>query len=380
MSPPSVNIIGAGISGLVLARCLLRRGIPAVLYERDTLQQATSRHGYGITLHQSAYRPLLEVLKIDEAAFRRKLAVDIAVSGQGYVDCKHGASSFRANRRRLEAMLREGLDVRWGHQLADLKPPQTSGDEVSMTFSTGVEVRSHIVVGADGPHSQLRKAVSPSSEFEILPYVVFNGKRRVPRETFTSTYTPHIDGSNLVEHQEDDILLQFSTNDLDDENVSISYTYSRPARQGDRLFQPNRSNSDAATIHEELFDEISLLSSILADHPPFDEVFNVRHMLEDRLLNWLMRSVLVPQADLEQAATNGIVLVGDAAHHAPILGSYGANGAIKDAMELAEYIAGNGGPLQGFYRLRYDAWEQHVQDGGARLVSMHKQDAANPRL
>ena len=58
MTQSTINIVGAGIGGVTLGRCLLKRGISSVLYER---MSSSRRHGYGITLHSSAYQPLLKV-------------------------------------------------------------------------------------------------------------------------------------------------------------------------------------------------------------------------------------------------------------------------------------------------------------------------------
>ena len=96
-------------------------------------------------------------------------------------------------------------------------------------------------------------------------------------------------------------------------------------------------------------------------------------MKDDRLLNWLMRSILVDKADLDAAAEKGIVLLGDSCHHGPILGSDGANQAINDAMDLAERLAQNGGQerLGEFYTSRYPAWKEYVKDNEVELARMH---------
>jgi 2-polyprenyl-6-methoxyphenol hydroxylase-like FAD-dependent oxidoreductase len=78
MSPQPLTIIGAGLAGVTLGRALLERGIPVVLYDRAT---SAPRHGYGISLHASTYRPLLNMLKMDEQTFRQNVAVDAAVGG-----------------------------------------------------------------------------------------------------------------------------------------------------------------------------------------------------------------------------------------------------------------------------------------------------------
>lgn len=121
MSQQPVHIIRAGIGGLTLGRCLLKHGVPAVLYERMPL---VSRHCYGITLHASSYMPLLDVLGLDEFTFRHQRAVDGALGSNGNIEPrsmvypgKVNPTSFRANREKFEKFLREGLDIQWGHSL-----------------------------------------------------------------------------------------------------------------------------------------------------------------------------------------------------------------------------------------------------------------------
>ena len=157
MSQPQISIVGAGLSGLVLGRCLLTRGISSVLFEREVARTGSPKHGYGITLHPWAYRPLLKYLDIDETLFRKKLAVDSTIGGIGRIESHahpiiegRDVASFRANRQKLEQMMSEGLDVRWEHGLVDVKSKDSSN---IMHFRNGQELPSKLVIGADGPHS-----------------------------------------------------------------------------------------------------------------------------------------------------------------------------------------------------------------------------------
>ena len=176
----------------------------------------------------------------------------------------------------------------------------------------------------------------------------------------------------VAERKVGDVFLQITIARRDRAHVDISYAYSRPARESaDSLFVPGRSLTAAGEVPEQLFEEICALEKHL-DDSAFAEVFNADAMRRDRLLNWLMRSVLVPRAELQKAAEQGIMLIGDAAHHVPILGSHGANMAIEDAVALASHIDQHGREdLAGFYASRYNIWTEHVDSGKARLAAMH---------
>lgn len=56
---PLIHIIGAGVSDLTIARCLRKRGIASVVFEKNP---SPARHTYGITLREWAWRPLVEML------------------------------------------------------------------------------------------------------------------------------------------------------------------------------------------------------------------------------------------------------------------------------------------------------------------------------
>ncbi|TKA79988.1 hypothetical protein B0A55_02108 [Friedmanniomyces simplex] len=376
MSQINVSIIGAGLSGLVLGRCLLQRGIPCVIFERDTARSGSTRHNYGITLYPWAFQPLLKYLDLNEATFRRVLAVDGVVGGTGRLGSNalpglDDPDAFRANRRKLEKMLSKGLDVRWEHHLTST---QTEGGSNSMFFREGQRANSSILVGADGPHSRVRTFTAAGSSFNILPFAVYNGRRRVDLKTFEDRYAPSMDGANVVERRLGQTLLQITINDRNKNTVSISYTYSRPARSPvDPIFTPERSTSSASQVPDELFEEIRSLESL---DGAFEEVFDAEKMRKDRILNWLMRSVSVEVSERNAAAAQGIVLVGDAAHATPILGGYGANAAIQDGVDLAEYIVRDGtSNLAKFYK--DVTWRSYVRDGETQLAKMHGQTKAS---
>ncbi|KAK0353810.1 hypothetical protein LTR02_011692 [Friedmanniomyces endolithicus] len=378
MSPPTISIVGAGLSGLVLGRCLKQRGTPCIIFDRDTAAAAATRYSYGITLYPWAYRPLLRYLDLNEATFQKTVAVDSYIGGVGRLSShtRHGSNEtdgFRANRRKLEKMLREGLDVRWEHDLTEISSEEGSN---SMVFGNGQKLQASIVVGADGPHSQVRRAFTPNSNFTILPYAVYNGKCRVDPKTFEDKFAPHMNGANVIEHRIGQTLLQITVADRTETSVSISYTYSRPARGlADLGFTPERSAAGASRITDQLFDEVRSLGVL---EEPFGEVFDAEKMRTDRLLNWLMRSISVDAAELNTGAGRGILLVGDAAHATPILGGDGANAAIQDCVDLAEYIVQNGtSDLAGFYGTKDETWRSYVRDGEDRLAKMHGQAGAN---
>ena len=334
MAQQPVNIIGAGIGGLTLARSLSKRGIPYVLYERQT---SIPRHSYGITLHPSSYRPLLKILGLDEHSFRRRVAVDGQSGGQGNINTKRlvhsggiDPNSFRAHRGKLEQLLREGLEIQWNHSLEKAQKTLTG---TVLRFQNGRQVDSTCTIGADGPHSSFRTSMAATASLNVLPIVAFNGKRHVPRDLFERVFAPIMADSNLVELRQGDVVMQVAINEKKEDQVSLSWVYSRPSRGSmDSLHKPDRPLSGATEIPAEFYEEVGAMKGL---DQLFEEVFDQEKLKTDRILHWLMRTTSIGVEEFHALACNGIFFMGDAAHAQPILGGQGANNAIKDGIHLA---------------------------------------------
>jgi 2-polyprenyl-6-methoxyphenol hydroxylase-like FAD-dependent oxidoreductase len=378
MAKQSISIVGAGLSGLTLGRCLQQRGIPAVLYERTS---SPAPHNYGITLYASAYIPLLKALNVTEPAFKSRVAVDAAIGGSGKITdaaVGHGNNKidcFRANRGKLEEWLREGLDVKWSHVLQHTSNGSNSAP--ILHFENGEQTESALIVGADGPHSSLKKSLLPFPQaLTVLPFVVFNGKRRMDRAVFENTILPYMHDSTIITFKHADTRLNFSVNEYtSSDKVSVSWTYSRPARGAqDVLHKPHRALSDSTSVPEELFDELNAFQTDLAH--PFAGMFEPERLRKDRILHWLMRTTCVSKAECRDLAQKGVMLIGDAVHAEPIVGGMGANNALKDGVSLAEWIAGREGEsvknVSGWVEQRYEIWDQGVLSASEKIEDMHR--------
>lgn len=379
MSQPTISIVGAGIGGLTLGRCLLQRGIRATLYEKASIDP---RYGYAITLQPASYRPLLNTLNIDEPVFKSHVAVDAGIGGagsianEGYGYRNLEPASFRAHRGKFEEMLREGLDIRWEHAVQGVEEKPDGG--LSLRLDNGQILSSDIVVGAEGPHSVIRKQFLPLANPEILPYVAFNGKRRLSRKAFDSVYASIFKNTTVLETRLNNVVLNISINETTSDQVSMSWTYSRPVRGSlDVLHKPNRPNSAAKDIPEEFFQEIGALKEL---SQPFADIFDVEKLRKERILHWLMRSNLVPRTELEQLGDKGLLLLGDAGHAEQIIGGGGANSAIDDGLNLANWIAEKGvSDVRSWYAERYSGWEDGQEKSRLSIANIHGQQEIGKR-
>lgn len=372
MSTRRITIIGAGLAGLTLARCLKAKKIPVTILEKST---SKPRFNYGIALYAWAYTPLLHALNVDESAFRQRLAVDASQGGNGSLlgsgqsPIEHvEPGTFRCHRGALERWLREGLDIRWDHTLKSI---ETSLSEISIRTEDGQTFRSNVLVGADGVHSATRQVLLPEIVARALPYVVFYGRRTVAVSQFEQLLRPYMQDRLMLRSSYNDTLLGISIDDYSPEGVQISYTYSRPARENDPLYRPNRTISSAeARDHRENFqDELLKLVGL---EPLFAEIFDIQKVSTDRILNWLMRSIMIPPNQLEDLAEQGVFLIGDAAHAMPILGGEGANMAIKDGVDLADRLTqAEETDLKIFPAEKRELWSKEAEKSEMRLSEMH---------
>lgn len=370
MSMPPITIAGAGLAGLTLGRCLTQKGIPNILLEKVS---SSPRYNYGITLHPWAYQPLLNVLQIDEASFRERLSVDASRGGMGSisgnalltgVDTSPG--TFRCHRGRLEQFLREGQDIRWEHTIEDI---ETTPQKVIVRIQNEQVIESDVLIGTDGVHSQVRKLLAPEIQPRVLPFVVFNGKRRMSLDSFQNIVAPQMQGLSVIQCRQEDIVFQIAMNQYTATDVGLDYTYSRPARQNDPLHKPDRPIPGATDIPEEFYAELQRLKDL---GKAYKEIFDVTKVKQDRVLHFLMRSTLGTEQEIKDLTDRGVLLVGDAVHAMPLLGGEGGNNAMKDGVDLAGHIAAYGPEgIKTFSSARYHSWRKGVEESEQRLAEMH---------
>lgn len=367
MSSPQqepVHIVGAGIAGLVLGSCLETAGRRAILYQRGS---PSPRFAYGITLQPWGYKPLLKVLGLDQDAFRRVFAVDAALGGTGH-DPTWGPDACRVSRWKLEETLRRGLDIRWDHEL-ERSGPDEGG--LKLHFMDKDALIMPYAVDASGAHSRIRQSLLADAAAKVLPYVVFNGKRKYSMQDYQSMLAPYFKDVCKIERRlGSGVRLDISIADVKDDTVSISYTYSRASRHDDELHRPARALSDSEDIPEAFYSELQGLRQL---PEPYAALFQADAVKKDRVLHWLMRSVSLRPSQLRALDQQRAVLIGDAAYAEPIVGGEGANGAIKDGVELASWLIENGYQDVGaFHDHRRDDWIEGVQHNQRALAERHR--------
>ena len=292
-----ITIVGAGLAGLTLGRCLQQRGVSTVILEKA---KVPSQSQYAVTLHPWAYRLLLRFLHIEDLTFRTDVSVDVpGATAEGPL------GSLRCHRGKLESFLREGQVIRWDSRVENI---ELSADGITIKCANMESIRADVLVATDGVHSTVRQLLIPNVALKVLPYVVFNGKRVIDLVEYQNLIEVHMRGKTNLQSQHDDTHLQISVIEYGNKNVHLNYTYSRPARADDPLHRPDRSTGEANQIPEAFYYEIDQLSDL---GEAFALVFDSQKVRKDRVLHWLMRSSLGSSSEIEVLAQRGVLLIGD---------------------------------------------------------------------
>ena len=163
---------------------------------------------------------------MDEARFLVKCSIGIP---EGQIDSAATTTTFRCHRARLEGILRERLDIGWEKCL---KSVEMTPQGIAVYVENGPTIERDALVGADRVHSLLRKLFIPNSYLDILPYVVFNGRRI---EDYHNGLQSHMAGQTIIQALHGNVLFRVYVNEYTATDVHLGYTYSRPARANDRL-------------------------------------------------------------------------------------------------------------------------------------------------
>ena len=171
--PHHITIVGGSIGGLTAA-CLLRdAGHDVTVYERSSHE--LEERGAGIGFQSATGRYLAERagVPVDEISIItsaiRHLHRDGSVAHEA-THRYHFSSWNTVYRRTLAAFDRDRY--RLGHELVDFEQDASS---VTARFANGHEVRSDIMVAADGIGSTVRRRLVPDAASRYAGYVAWRG-------------------------------------------------------------------------------------------------------------------------------------------------------------------------------------------------------------
>lgn len=172
MNKPHILIVGAGISGLALAKALLDRGFPVDVVERRSDDGRAL--GTGLYLPANAVRTLQSIGVGDEVAKRAKPVAWQRLHdqrGRPLAEFEVGriwggvGRCLAITRSDLREVLRTAVDgtvVRYDTEVSSV------ADGGSVTFADGTTAAYGLVVGADGINSAVRRSLFGGREPRFL--------------------------------------------------------------------------------------------------------------------------------------------------------------------------------------------------------------------
>lgn len=327
MTPPStkhVAIVGAGLSGLVLARILQNHGVPATVYESDAADDVRSQGGLLDIHEESGQLALREAGLYNE--FRRHTepqAQHVRVldkAGQVFIDDgPDGGEGGRPeiDRTVLRNLLIDSLDpgrIVWGHKVTAARPLGDGRHEV--TFADGGTTIADLLVGADGAWSRIRPLLSPATpQYCGITHIEIHISGTATRHReLAATVGPGMifalsDGKGILGHGGSHI------------DLGISFRVPRDWLSGNDV-----DWSDPATARAALLAEFADWSTDLTDL--------IRHC-DDTVTP---RQIFALPIGHHWSRVSGVTLVGDAAHLMSPYAGEGANLALLDGADLARSI------------------------------------------
>ncbi|KAL1988839.1 hypothetical protein VTN96DRAFT_7723 [Rasamsonia emersonii] len=204
-----ILIIGAGITGLVLAQALKKNGIRYTIFEKEVKLNYRSNE-WTMAIHWALDR-LERLFPADVFAKLADVSCNpaIPIDAGGNYPIIHGetgdllagvpyAKGLRVPRSRMRALSAEGIEVQYGKNLVDVAFNE-SGDGVIASFSDGTIVAGSILIGADGPRSKVREiAMGSADKARVSKFPIFHtnmtvcygdaDKARYLRQRFPTSY------------------------------------------------------------------------------------------------------------------------------------------------------------------------------------------------
>ncbi|KGO63865.1 Monooxygenase, FAD-binding [Penicillium italicum] len=338
MSGSPILIIGAGISGLVLAQYLQRHHVQFKIFDRDSAVDARSG-GWGLTLHWSlpALRELLPDHIVDRfpETFVNKEASTRGDTGRfQFFDLKSGealynipaAERIRVSRVRLRELLTTGVDVQWNKTFRSI---DSTADEITAHFEDGSSYTGRLLVACDGSRSRTREILYPDVQMNPLPVQLLGASTLYSAEELggIESIDPYIfQGS----HPESNVFLFFSfldtPNNFENSSKDRYHCQIITSWADSKKIPIPDANAERLALMKQMTESWSEPFRSLVHKLPDDvEVRSIR--IEDWMFS-LGRAHAHPRA----------VLMGDSAHTMTMFRGEGANNAIVDVLDLVKRV------------------------------------------
>ncbi|KAF4993471.1 hypothetical protein FGRMN_6477 [Fusarium graminum] len=341
-----ILIVGAGISGLLLAQSLGRHGIPTRVFERDNNLE-TRGAGWGLTLNWSL--PALQSLlpehifaRIPEAYVDRQAVAEGISSAFPFFDLSTGelkastpkapeSSRIRVTRQALRNVLASGIDIEWNKALKGVTP---TSESVTALFEDGSSATGGLLIACDGSHSRVRRSMFPDWGMHDIPVRMLGMKLELSPEQFEPIRD--LDPFFLQgTHSKNDMFVYISALDAPGNYEDGIHPYvvqvciSWPYRQG---FFDSSEPIEIPETDQEKYELVQSFAETWAE-PWRSLVLSVPAGTD---MKGLELRDLPPSKDFR--TTDRAVLMGDALHAMAMYRGEGANHVILDVQDFVQRV------------------------------------------
>ncbi|KAK5116122.1 hypothetical protein LTR62_008448 [Meristemomyces frigidus] len=335
MATPLIAILGAGPSGLLLARLLTVHGISYTIFERDSNRSSIGQGGT-LDVHTETGQLALKaagVLDVFKAKARYDAQRMQILDKHGEValalDGTDGEGRPEIDRRDLRELLLDSVAqeaIRWNAKVAAVR---RSSENQTMEIEL-VDGNTHggfrLVVGADGSWSKARDLVT-TAQPTYSGYHYLTGTMPATNP-YHDTVSALVGAGSLMATGSGK---QITAQRLTDNNYSVNIGLSLPENWSKQPGNARLLNN--ATAYKE-----RMLSEHFQDWAP--KITDLIKHTEGPFRAWPLYAM--PVEALSWSTSPGIALIGDAAHTSTPFAGEGVNCALHDALQLAEQIVKHG--------------------------------------
>ncbi|KAJ5689109.1 hypothetical protein N7462_003501 [Penicillium macrosclerotiorum] len=371
MSQPPVIIVGAGITGLVLAQALKKHSVPFIVYERDPDPLYRGK-GWGITIHW-ALNSLMECLPQHISDRLPEAYVDPEATRNGenghflFFNLRTGealwqvppSKRIRMAREKFRRLLMDGIEVQWNHTFDSFGPVDDGTVKATFTTPNGTHmIEGAIVIGCDGSHSRVRASLFPSPSMHEnyrLPVrllgvsTIYPGELAAKMRKLDPFFFQGGDPLTNASHWFS-FLDSVETSGRGDDSRDCQILVSWPHRRG---FLGEDAPLD---VPADSHDRVAFMKRVASGWAePFHEI--VQSIPEEAQPKTISLEDWVPPRDqwTTVPGSDHVVLVGDSAHAMTMYRGEAANHGILDVESLLSAIL----PV---LRPKYDGLGEHLRE------------------
>lgn len=177
-----ITIIGAGIGGLTTAIALKQKGFEVEVFEAASVFK---KAGSGINLAINAMQIYQQLGLYDEILEAGNYTNSMVISNKNLkvlsninlkdFEVKFGAKTVAIHRAVLHEILLKNLKNTPVHLGKKLKFLQQSSENIELTFEDGSTHNTKVLIGADGIHSVVRKAIFDNTQIRSAKQICWRG-------------------------------------------------------------------------------------------------------------------------------------------------------------------------------------------------------------